>query len=1307
MTIIPNLNALGVAVNAAKVATIGDAQSLQALAVAFNQLSPEVAAHIAHTHGLNEALLNEVFRQEQANAETAEAIMQHYNAATSKKVEAGATDNLSNANRRLGDTFTGLGAVMKNHPIMTIITVLSFAIPLISTFVSSVHDTTEELKTQLDSTDSTIAELNAELETTVSRIDELSSKETLSLVEQEELERLKKQNEYLQTRNELLAQQRKEEAKKLNEKVKRDYRGAFQMTGAHEGYDAYIGADNLTEEQYFKRQIKRYQELLDMQDTYSQMSDGQRAIYDEELASTKAYLTDTAGRFAEFASQLEVVDDESQALYDRWMGFATIGKNAAEGNFWSAQLTEQVTDEMSTAAEQLIDLAAQMAEFEQGNVKLTMRPEVEIDGGYETVFSGWADEILGDQTYAIHYTPILGDGTVLSDEELQQELDRLFAGAVDGSDILEQDKVENGGKGIILRVQAKADEQSFDDFFASENDWGQQLHLAQERYYDLIRAIRDNPEFVTLINSMKDLGIVSDDAAGTLLSVAQSITDVGDASNRAAAAVTDLTDDIAKFQTAKDKITKIQELLDTLDDMDELDIGFLSDLYEAVPEVAGEVSTLSEAYTALQGALDDTKEEAEIAYGAMLVANENWLTRVLNDSSTLPVAMAGYYKQDLSNWKDLATAKWKVDSMLVNDLSTLWAKYLSVSNAELQRSIDLFEDGYTLGYTMTDAERKTYKEMRVVLGLRKELEVDFSKIGTGTTSTSSSSKVEAYVVELNKLYDTERRLADLQKDYDLIDAKRALLDEDDIDGQAEAVADLTALLNDQNAVLNEQNNIRRQIIQDEIARLEELGFDIDYDPLANELNIKNWQRLTELQATSVGEYDSLQEATNELKKDTEEALEKLMEYNEANVDNSLQWWKNLKTINDLLDEIQDSMQSVRDEQKEQLEAVLDLVIEMIRQEKEDEKEAIEDNLDAYRKIVETRKEMLQLMQREKSYTDSIAEKTAKLAKIEQKLAALKLDDSREARLEEAALLEERAELSKELADEQSEHYVSSTEDALDKELEAYEDQKDKELKALDEFLDDQQRLTQEALSRLDNMNESLFVSLQSYVLKYTETSSAEFQSMWDDAMAAAKEYGSFTEALAKTSVEVSRADAVDATASSIVSQMKANGAAWHNTSGQAQADLVSQNESLANQLQGLFDQSGVSATITKTNGVWYINGEKLFDKYHTGTASVGTTPTARQSETLALLENREMVLTQKHQDALWQMLQTWAPLNSLNERLPNFSGVTAPSMTQMGHTIKVEAPIYMTGNLTDETLRVLKEHSYTVASLVSKQLNKL
>ena len=91
-------------------------------------------------------------------------------------------------------------------------------------------------------------------------------------------------------------------------------------------------------------------------------------------------------------------------------------------------------------------------------------------------------------------------------------------------------------------------------------------------------------------------------------------------------------------------------------------------------------------------------------------------------------------------------------------------------------------------------------------------------------------------------------------------------------------------------------------------------------------------------------------------------------------------------------------------------------------------------------------------------TKSIAKKLKEMAKLQERINALSLDDSRESKAEQAKLLEELAELQEDLSDTQAGKSIEAQKDALDQMEEDYRKEKDEEIKILEDSISSYQKL---------------------------------------------------------------------------------------------------------------------------------------------------------------------------------------------------------------------------------------------------------
>ena len=218
-------------------------------------------------------------------------------------------------------------------------------------------------------------------------------------------------------------------------------------------------------------------------------------------------------------------------------------------------------------------------------------------------------------------------------------------------------------------------------------------------------------------------------------------------------------------------------------------------------------------------------------------------------------------------------------------------------------------------------------------------------------------------------------------------------------------------------------------------------------------------------------------------------------------DGKLSWEKYVDAHNNVSKDIYDT-------QKDSLQTILDLTMDMIKQEAEDQVDAIEKQVDAYQKIIDLKKQLLQDSADEQDHEEQVAEKVKEIADLQSKIAQLSLDDSREAAAKRASLAEELQQKQKELADLQKDYALDQTIDALDKSQEAFEDEKDAEKKAAEDSVDSWAKLYQKAIKRINGDWDGLYKDLQKYEEKHRDSIDGpnSLVTAWQSATSAMKEY---------------------------------------------------------------------------------------------------------------------------------------------------------------------------------------------------------
>ena len=456
------------------------------------------------------------------------------------------------------------------------------------------------------------------------------------------------------------------------------------------------------------------------------------------------------------------------------------------------------------------------------------------------------------------------------------------------------------------------------------------------------------------------------------------------------------------------------------------------------------------------------------------------------------------------------------------------------------------------------------------------------------------------------------------------------------------------------------------------------------------------------------------------------------------------------------------------EQIDALEEILSLTEDLIKAEAKDKIEALEDEIDAYKKIIDLKKESLKTSKNENDYAKNVAEKTAEIAKMQARIDQLRLDDSRAARAERAKLEEELSDLQKDLGDLQSDHSYEQQENALDKAAEEFESARQKEIDALENSVSSAEKLYQAAIERLGSGWDTLYEELIAWNTEAGSSLNSEITENWLAAAEAVKRYGSYVKAVAALEQKEDNENADGSSSSTVVAvgtpteipaapitpassgnvsdteatqNTQATDSAATETSSTAQPVQkvkvtngrwnVRTGPSTSQKILGVVGNGTLLEYRGQTSGAWYAityNGKdawinngcgKLIEetpKYHTGGVA-GNEATLRDNEVLTVLEEGEMILTDKMKKAAYTLINF---KDYLEQKLGNAIGAVPspvaqiPALAGVGRigggtagigqvnfspTIQVE--INHSGAMTDEAAR---QYGKTIANTAMDEL---
>ena len=706
--------------------------------------------------------------------------------------------------------------------------------------------------------------------------------------------------------------------------------------------------------------------------------------------------------------------------------------------------------------------------------------------------------------------------------------------------------------------------------------------------------------------------------------------------------------------------------------------------------------------------------------------------------------------------------------------------------------------------TANPYEEAAYKER--MKGYQEKAKADLSGISVNLPqvrisafkSSGGKNSVEEYIAEIDKLYGITKKLKAVQDEISKLEAQTDLAGDADYSARIEAAKRLAELTLEENDLLHQQSELRRQQIGENANVLRKQGFAIDYDPEANNFVVRNMEHLNKL-------YGKSKEETIKLRKEAEALIDTTESLNDANIDSALNWYKNAAAAKEYKKSIMEIRQEQADEwvditkhsidllenyggqedkmiafyqriqeyahnlaneyramgysedskeirntqalwwdsqnsidklrenaakkqldslkkEQEALQDIFDLTKDMIKRETNDHIDALTKSKDLYRDIVDLKIKSLELTEKEHSYQENVDGLNKDISKLQGQIDSLSLDDSREAQLKRAELLEQLQEKQKELSDTQHDFAVDNAKDALNEEYDMYSDTIDDKIDSLKDFLNDNERLNAATNKRIQDDGDRLYDNLLIYSKKYTDTSEADLKSMWDEAMKAAQKYGDFVAGMKATQDAM---DYLNGDNSNIVDDMKDNSSNWKPGRDDLVNDNTNKGEAIGSKKDPygywwtqdnklLYGSSYYSSDAMKklmqqyssawkaTNdgaekaiyearnsylgsalgatrgqdGRWYKDGVPL---YHTG-GVIGANPSSEQNDILMYGKKNELVLTEEMQSPLLKLIDiskaVAAQIGQINlsRMLSTVQPKMAPIMPNIGNIMSTMQP---------------------------------
>lgn len=434
------------------------------------------------------------------------------------------------------------------------------------------------------------------------------------------------------------------------------------------------------------------------------------------------------------------------------------------------------------------------------------------------------------------------------------------------------------------------------------------------------------------------------------------------------------------------------------------------------------------------------------------------------------------------------------------------------------------------------------------------LESFIAWFGKPDNSDASSNSIVSKVEKIKEEFeDLTKELDSLQSTYNTVQSaikdynENGYLSIDNYQKMLELGDGYLSLLIDENGQLNLNEEAYQRVMQ---AKLQELTLNRVSTLLENILNMKQEEAQAYANAdANYAEADSLMELINvkyqaamiEAKtKDAELGGTTYQDAIRRSVSETSAWLSMMNSAIDGLGQYEDASDSASDstdnlteslrKQKDALENaksdiqdLIDITIDWIKQEKEDEKEAYEDQKEHLLDLIDKRRELLETKKEEAELNKKLSEQQNTVAQNALAASLSSLDDSsagrKSSKLAQDALTDSKSDLDTTLSD----HEYDVRTKALDELKESTEEYYDKLIDEVDKYLDNERKLYEDACTMIDNDNGALYEKLKTYVYNHTTMTEAEFDHMWNNAQEGLKKYDNAHTPLWETMSELDRA----------------------------------------------------------------------------------------------------------------------------------------------------------------------------------------
>lgn len=675
------------------------------MALAQSKLNENQIKLILSSKGLKDEIL-ETTTADLANAASVNAV-----AAAEKKATASTIG--------FGAAVKGLGVALKNlviaHPIVATITVIGTAIALYAQFgntLKNLQKKAKESKQEYDNVTTEIKSLNDELKTTKDRIEELQNKDVLTIVEQEELDKLKETNDELERElriKETIAQRKGQDAADKAQdaitKKSESYNGHYaindpDMTLQDNPY-VYDKGDRIDAANWDIEQAKQnnqelealYEKRREIEEKYnndaSQFQDDKEWKNNKKnIESKKAYIESVEDSASAY---IEALMDEDDALYDS-NGKIIKGK-------------EELVNK-------LLDL---YKKFDEYNSTETPDDKEVFDKYYNDTISSAQEKYGTDADWESWF-----DENVKTKEEVDKwlEIQKACDDATEAKKKYLETPISKNDTSLDLTSQLTE----------SDDKGTSKATLADLRSEaDLLKTVQ---------KEMSETGKIG---ISSMQSIIKQYPEAKEALSEYVAGIINEQELFAQLENVynDDKTQYVNAVLEKV----QADEEFFSSLKTGYPEVLAEIQNFVNQSNTLM-------EQAKESYINSIVAEEetcdkflsfikqtypelynelaeiygndkeNFIRHIIAENETnkdfidslrtaypdLANALATVYGNDVSNWTSMEQAKAQITANLINQLNAMWAEYFDGISETFGAFGSIMENADGSGYTFVGGQ---------------------------------------------------------------------------------------------------------------------------------------------------------------------------------------------------------------------------------------------------------------------------------------------------------------------------------------------------------------------------------------------------------------------------------------------------------------------------------------------------------------------------------------------------------------------------------------------------------------------------